>query len=139
VGCQVLLHSEHEDLPYLARVECLWEDPKTQEPMVTCRWFYRRADVPAKLFDKPYKSFRGKNWTIRKNSGRATEASVFACVSGEDGKEELGKIHRCASAHTPDMHTHGKETDGGKKDVGGRACQSSMSAIQFARLVVCRM
>ena len=80
VGCQVLLHSEQDELPYLARVECLWEDPKTHEPMVMCRWFYRRADVPAKLFDKPYKTFRGKNWTIRKTSGRATEASVCACV-----------------------------------------------------------
>lgn len=72
-GCQVLMHSDEGPKPYLARVECLWEHPATSEPMVTCRWFYRREDVPCKLFEKPSKGVRSNCWTIRKGSGRPKE------------------------------------------------------------------
>ena len=73
-GCQVQLHSDEGPTPYLARVEYLWEHASTAEPMVTCRWFYRREDVPSKVFDKSAKGgVRSNCWTVRKGGGRPKE------------------------------------------------------------------
>lgn len=69
----MLLQSEVETLPYIARVEYLLEHPSSLEPMMTCRWFYRSVDVPGKLFDKTVKGARGSQWSIRKGSGRVRQ------------------------------------------------------------------